>query len=492
MQINVNDRLNIGGEFCTVRYIGSLPEWPNTVAYGLEWDNTQRGKHDGTLNGVRYFRTSDGESSGSFVKETKLDTSRQERTSFEDALLMKYGDTSSIDITYKFGSKETESYGFEHLNEMNSDFDKLESITLSENNIFRAFKTTSSSIPFNSAHSSLRYLDLSFNLFSDINEVYRILRLFPSVETVILSGNCFTKLKADSSEQFEFSNVKELSMACCKLRNGDIETIIELFPQIKVLDISSNLLSKLPDVLSSLQEINISDNLFIDFPKVLSRESSLTSVDISENKISELNDLNTNSHIMTLRIDRNRITNWEEIDSINTVFPKLETLWIKKNPVCFEDTQKDFYSIIARVKSLKCVDGTRISEDIRNEAELYFVSLVLSFQINYDTQSAMWDHLTLKHSINTDSRTTVQQTNFLSKELIEVPIVYDSEPVKLKLLKSFSVRYLKTFLRYKFNLQGEISMQYSVMDNIKHDFTNEFSPLATYNIEESTIYIKSK
>ena len=50
----VNQRLQIGSERATVRYIGEVAgqsgEW-----VGLEWDNAARGKHDGSTNGQRYF-----------------------------------------------------------------------------------------------------------------------------------------------------------------------------------------------------------------------------------------------------------------------------------------------------------------------------------------------------------------------------------------------------------------------------------------------------
>jgi tubulin-specific chaperone E len=50
----VDERLQIGSERATVRYVGEVAgqsgEW-----VGLEWDNESRGKHDGSTNGHRYF-----------------------------------------------------------------------------------------------------------------------------------------------------------------------------------------------------------------------------------------------------------------------------------------------------------------------------------------------------------------------------------------------------------------------------------------------------
>ncbi len=51
---HLDQRLQIGSERATVRYIGQISgqsgEW-----VGLEWDNESRGKHDGSIKGQRYF-----------------------------------------------------------------------------------------------------------------------------------------------------------------------------------------------------------------------------------------------------------------------------------------------------------------------------------------------------------------------------------------------------------------------------------------------------
>lgn len=47
-------RLSLKGQLCTVRYIGPVADKPGTWL-GVEWDDPERGKHDGTHNGVKYF-----------------------------------------------------------------------------------------------------------------------------------------------------------------------------------------------------------------------------------------------------------------------------------------------------------------------------------------------------------------------------------------------------------------------------------------------------
>ena len=52
---HVGQRLSYGNNICTLRYIGELEvgkgEW-----LGVEWDDDQLGKNDGTYQGRQYFR----------------------------------------------------------------------------------------------------------------------------------------------------------------------------------------------------------------------------------------------------------------------------------------------------------------------------------------------------------------------------------------------------------------------------------------------------
>lgn len=54
--LRVGDRVDVAGHRGTVRYIGDVVgtkgEW-----LGIEWDDPERGKHDGSHGGVQYFQT---------------------------------------------------------------------------------------------------------------------------------------------------------------------------------------------------------------------------------------------------------------------------------------------------------------------------------------------------------------------------------------------------------------------------------------------------
>ena len=51
----LGSRLAVGRHKATVRFVGPLPGRDGDWA-GLEWDEPERGKHDGSLDGRRYFQ----------------------------------------------------------------------------------------------------------------------------------------------------------------------------------------------------------------------------------------------------------------------------------------------------------------------------------------------------------------------------------------------------------------------------------------------------
>ena len=54
MQNHPGQRLAFQGDRCTVRYVGKI-EGRDGFWLGVEWDNDQKGKHDGAVKGRQYF-----------------------------------------------------------------------------------------------------------------------------------------------------------------------------------------------------------------------------------------------------------------------------------------------------------------------------------------------------------------------------------------------------------------------------------------------------
>ena len=75
----------------TIKYIGPVENTKGSWL-GIDWDNPERGKHDGSHQGRNYFVTH-SETSGSFVREAKISKGR----TFQEAVEDRYGSTPDAD-----------------------------------------------------------------------------------------------------------------------------------------------------------------------------------------------------------------------------------------------------------------------------------------------------------------------------------------------------------------------------------------------------------
>ncbi|KAK6622615.1 hypothetical protein RUM43_008457 [Polyplax serrata] len=69
-QIIVGSRIDSFGWRGTVRYVGEVAG-TDGIWLGIDWDEPERGKHNGTYNGSQYFQAS-YPTSGSFVRPSKV------------------------------------------------------------------------------------------------------------------------------------------------------------------------------------------------------------------------------------------------------------------------------------------------------------------------------------------------------------------------------------------------------------------------------------
>lgn len=50
----VGDRIECSGQYGTIKYIGAVEGYSGTWL-GIDWDNPERGKHNGCVSGKQYF-----------------------------------------------------------------------------------------------------------------------------------------------------------------------------------------------------------------------------------------------------------------------------------------------------------------------------------------------------------------------------------------------------------------------------------------------------
>ncbi|KAM4813899.1 tubulin-specific chaperone E isoform X3 [Urocitellus parryii] len=214
----IGQRVEVNGEYATVRFSGVVPPVAG-LWLGVEWDNPERGKHDGSREGIVYFKCRHP-TGGSFIRPNKVNfgvdflTAVKNRYALEDGP-EDYGEEQIIII----GKKPVETIGFDSVIKQQSEnklqfpsgspvltgtfstlkvlvlnqtgitwaevlqcalgWPVLEELYLDSNNIFISERPSD-------VLQMLKLLDLSSNPLIDENQLFLIAYL-PRLEQLILS-----------------------------------------------------------------------------------------------------------------------------------------------------------------------------------------------------------------------------------------------------------------------------------------------------------------
>ena len=466
-----NDRIStVDNDLGTVRFIGSLPVWGEaTIAYGIEWDDPSRGKNNGDLNGVQYFKPIIP-GSGTFVKSTNRKIIFHNK-SFIDVIRDKYLDLEYVEQNIQIDTKIVEELGWDKLNRFQSDLRNLTSLTLDYcliNCAYRPIENDKKDEIFQNL-VNLTNLELSCNLISDLNEISKIIDNLPMLTQLNINGNRFSDFSKNIQKPHEgvrllkvsgtlipvnmltklvkkFPNLEELYISGNHYSDEYIETF--LIPNnIKVLDLSYNELSVVPNVPLSVSRLNISHN-------------RLTGNIIRESF----------SMLLSVDLRANQINTWEEIDSLSRCLPSVKELRINHNPI-FNDLSIDDMTIqlIGRFdcskEGLWKLNGTYLTEDEISNGELYFISKVEQgiYQIYNESR---WIWLLSKYD---KKEQPIVRANHECQEWIQlVLMILNSQTVSKRFLKSSSILLFKGIISSELN--GLSILQFSV-----YFYTNEGS-----------------
>jgi Leucine-rich repeat (LRR) protein len=473
----VNDRVSINGDFATVKFVGSISPWPNTVALGVEWDNPAKGKNDGSVNGTQYFTTRH-DHGGSFIKITNSTLSP--RSSFIASLIHNYGANFHFHEV-AFGGKYTESAGFEKLNSITANFPQLTSVSLERKNIYI-------SGVFDQFHlTNLRYLDVSFNLFSDFGEIITILHHCPNLTQLNLNGNRFISVPRCCTVTFA---VKTLNLCCSFMEIDDVNSVLAMFPKLQELALAGN---KYTDI--DLQRLQLGSTPDLGILDVSYNElTTIPVVDVANVKLANnfIKTLDSDISFGSLDLRNNRIDSWNEIDKLAGL--QLRELRINGNGV-FDGMTIDEQTIhlIARLKFYGKLNGSKITDDEITNAELYFISLVQRQKIVYENKKR-WHELVVKYHIaddessNFDATTT---TSLLQKKRLRLKLVYGDETWTRTVLEDNSVLRLKGIIGRKWQISVLEFDVYYLIGTIKVYLDDDIAHVGQYGIcGDEEIYVE--
>uniref|UniRef100_A0A8C2IR43 Tubulin-specific chaperone E n=1 Tax=Cyprinus carpio TaxID=7962 RepID=A0A8C2IR43_CYPCA len=450
----VGRRVSCDGERGTVRYVGPVPPTAG-LWLGVEWDDPERGKHDGSHEGVRYF-TCRHPTGGSFVRPKKASFGVDYVTALKQRYEVELQEVIGEEL--KISSRTVMMVGFED-NKVKTVKYLKRLIILLQYNCKNKVKT-------------VKYLKrlkiLIIIIYYCKNKVLHCAPMWQHLEELYLADNDITELLRPHRV---LQTLKVLDLS-----NNHIvqETVLEIshLPCLEKLNLSS----------SGLSVIQFSDasagNKTALFPA-----------------------------LKTLLLDDNNISEWCVVNELEKLSSLLH-LSCRRNPLLQREKNPETVRqiIIARLSRLELLDMRKVLSDERRGAELdYCKKFGLDWlkagghsdpEKNHPNTEFMSEHprflaLLQKYGAPDEGELKEQKPFALKNQLLTLTFVCpeDSErkPIEKKLPGSMIVQKVKGLLHRLLKLPGmELKLSYtcSKMAGREIEIDNDLKPLEFYSVED--------
>ncbi|XP_026310899.1 tubulin-specific chaperone E isoform X5 [Piliocolobus tephrosceles] len=425
----IGRRVEVNGEHATVRFAGVIPPLAGPWL-GVEWDNPERGKHDGSHEGTVYFKCRHP-TGGSFIRPNKVNFGTDFLTAIKNRYVLEDGpEEDRKEQIVTLGNKPVETVGFDSLMKQQSQLSKLQEVSLRNCAVSCAGEKGGVA----EACPNIRRVDLSKNLLSSWDEVIHIADQLRHLEALNLSEN---KLKFPSGSALTgmFSALKvlvlnqtgitwaEAHVQCGSSRHGldmqkDASKFVDLCmrqkcsisncvisakvhtsmwmnvakvlrcaawcPGLEELYLESNniVISERPtDVLQTVKLLDLSSNQLIDENQLylIAHLPRLEQLILSDIGISSIHFPDAGIGCKTsmfpslqyLVVNDNQISQWSFFNELDKL-PSLRALSCLRNPLTKEDKEANATRqlIIASIGQLKTLNKCEILPKERQTAEL--------------------------------------------------------------------------------------------------------------------------
>jgi hypothetical protein len=316
--------------------------------------------------------------SATFIRPTrKPDPSR----SFIEGLRKKY--TTESDAPGKHAeisvsaNKVVEEVGFEKIAQKLSQLAELRIILLDGLQIDRVDSVD----VIRATCPNIEELDLSRNRFEHLEDIAQVCLALPKLRSLRISGNRFTSL--DVSTPSAFSHITSLEIANLLLSWEELSTLLRLFPSLTTLIAPHNNLSEIPPshpFPASLTQLDLSYNLFPTLSTLspLSSLPNLKTLIVSHNLLTSLSSPSPFPHLTRLDVAYNHLPTFQTLDHLRDAAPSLTSLRISHNPLLSPVTLDEAHMLtIARLAStVKILNHSTITPKERENAEIWYLSRI--------------------------------------------------------------------------------------------------------------------
>ncbi|KAL8257147.1 hypothetical protein R6Q59_029188 [Mikania micrantha] len=389
-EFRIGQRVHSAGDYRrigSVKYVGEV-EGYSGIWIGVEWDNCD-GKHDGSVNGVRYFNAQFPKSA-SFARPHNLSTG----VSLLQALNTRYRTSSTkeeLNEMYVLSASHkrvnVQLVGTDKIEDILSRFQELPGASLS----YLGVSSSGDPVEISKTLPNLKELDLTGNLLSQWQDIDAICSGLPALTALNLTNNRMSKDEAGISH---LRNLRLLVLNNVTINWSQVEVLKDSLQAIEELHLMGNKIREITPTSSefvqgfcSLRVLNLEENCIADWVEIvkLSQLKCLEQLHLNKNNIEHIWYPTTDEaqykpfqNLRCLLIGGNKIEDLASIDALNS-YPSLVDIRCSENPAT--DPNRGGigrFALIARLAYVKILNGSEITPRERKESEIRYVRLVMS------------------------------------------------------------------------------------------------------------------
>ncbi|XP_073345711.1 tubulin-specific chaperone E [Pagrus major] len=494
----VGRRVSCDGERATVRYVGPVPPTAG-LWLGVEWDHPERGKHDGSHDGVQYF-TCRHPKGGSFVRPANVSFG----VDFLTAMQQVYQTNTEEVLT----DASSEKLDWMRLRERS--FEKLPTVLLTRSEV----NGPGADGEIRKTAPNVKYLDLSGTLLCCWEDVSAVSQQLDHLENLQLSNNRL-QLPSDVSAHVQaFSSLRVLALNSCDLTWPQILQCAPMWPQLEELFVEANNITELqrPDgVLQSLKSLTLSSNPLLQH-SVLSVAAlpRLEQLSLSNTGLSDLrfDDAAPGAQtamfpsLTSLNLDQNNITEWCVVDELAKL-PSLVKFSCRNNRLVSPDGNPRTANqlLIAKLGRLVFLNSCEIQADDRRGAELDYIKMFGEEWLKagggsepssqFTCQHPRYLSLIDKYGAPEEGELKKPEPFALKNQLLKITFVFpdaaERKPIEKKLPASMVVQKVKGLLYRLLKVPAaDLKLSYTSLKMVGTEFEidSDLKTLQFYSIED--------
>uniref|UniRef100_A0A671VAI8 Tubulin-specific chaperone E n=1 Tax=Sparus aurata TaxID=8175 RepID=A0A671VAI8_SPAAU len=462
----VGRRVACDGERATVRYVGPVPPTAG-LWLGVEWDHPERGKHNGSHDGVQYF-TCRHPKGGSFVRPAKV--------SFGVDFLTAVQQVYQTDTEEVLTDASSEKLSWLGISERS--YENLPTVLLTRSEV----NGPGADGEIRRTTPNVKYLDLSRTLLCCWEDVTAVSQQLDHLENLQLSNNRL-RLPADVSAHVQaFSSLRVLGLNSCDITWSQVLQCAPMWPQLENLSVEANNIREL----QRLEQLSLSNTGLSDLRFDDAAPGAQTAMFPS---------------LTSLNLDQNNITEWCVVDELAKL-PSLVKLSCRGNRLVSSDGNPRTANqlLIAKLGRLVVLNSCEVSED-RRGAELDYIKMFGEEWLKagggsepssqFTCQHPRYLSLINKYGAPEEGELKKPEPFALKNQLLKITFVFpddaERKPIEKKLPASMLVQKVKGLLYRLLKVPAaDLQLSYTSLKMVGTEFEidSDQKTLEFYSIED--------